>query len=213
MITSHISSISFKKLYSLLIIAGLILLLTVFLVPQKASAQHVPVRDAELIAAFKLFLESSVGFAGGGTYFDVDGNAVEIAAEVCSTTTLPGSIKTTINPVDGTSKEDWYSGKETYFGIDIDGDGIINDDEKSIYKEDWIFTDLDGDGTKEWSEKAEPIRQGGDVYYTRSQRDDRVREAPPLGPIEDPSHVDYYKNPQNPYFFLPNQDEMSPSHV
>ncbi len=203
MITSNISTVGFKKSYSLFILTGLFLLFVTFLVPQKASAQaYVPVKDAALIAAFNAFLAS----VGGGTYIDpatgdpyidpTTGNPVEIATEVCSTTTLPGSD-------DGTN---WYSDKKDYFGIDLDGNGKIEGDEIGVYKEDYVFADRDGDGTKEWN--FEPVTQGGDVYYTRSRVD------PARNPKqEDPSQADYYTDPKNPYFFLPNPDEMSPSHV
>jgi len=105
------NKVGFKNFYSLFTIAGILLLSTAFLVPQKASAQAaVPVRDAELI---KLFLQS---IGGGGTYIDpVTKNPVEIVATECATTTLPGYATTT--KVNGVDKTFWVSGKENYFNL------------------------------------------------------------------------------------------------
>jgi len=185
------NKVSFKKFYSLFTITSFLFVSTALFIPKEVSAQaYVPVKDAELISAFKLFLESSVGYSGGGTYI-VDGNPVEIAATECSTTTLPGSYET----IDG--NEVWNSGKKSYFNYDINKNGVVDPSEEGVYKEDWV---RDSDGN--WNFKN--ISQGGDVYYTRDRIDAGIRDPKQ----EDPSADDYYTDPKNPYFFLPNYDEM-----
>ena len=199
MITSNFF-IGFKKLYFLFIVTGLVLLLTTFLMPQKASAQaFVPVKDQELIDKFTNFNNALLDSLGGGTYIDpTTGSPVAIATQQCSTTTLPGTTT-----YDASGKATWYSGKETYFNLDINKNNIIDPNEVGVYKKDWVFVDRDAsgttDGVKEWL--FESVTQGGDVYYSRSHPD-RV------GP-EDPRDPTYYDNPANPYFFLPNPDEMT----
>ncbi len=213
MITSSISNVGLKKLYSLFIITGLVLLLTTFLVPQRAGAQaFVPVKDAELISAFKLFLESTVGSAGGGTYM-VDGNPVEIAAEICETRTEPV-----------------ISDKRSMFGTaDLNNDGDTDDPfETGVYKKDWVFQDKDingkEDGIKEWV--LYPIIHRAEIDMRRSNpwRTNSGKGNGDIGP-EDPSTEEirnpdgtiaqkgYYTNPANPYFFLPNPDELTPAQV
>jgi|GEM_PF-6112418 len=182
------NKVGFKNFYSLFTIAGTLLLSTAFLVPQKASAQaavpaYVPVKDAELISAFKIFL----GSAGGGTYTGTDGNPVEIAATVCATTTLPGGPIT-----DEEGKTQWYSGNQGYFNYDANGDGV---GDPSFYKKGYHQNPKTG----EWEEYK--YKQGGDVYYT-------TRSIDRPGPA-DPDATDYYKDPENAYFFLPNPDEMT----
>ena len=199
------NNITFKKTYSLFIATSLVFLFTLFFVPQKASAQaFVPVNDAELNAAFKLFVASSIGSAGGGTYPNPldPANPIVIAAEICSTSTLPGNVNL--------FEETWYSGKESSFNLDLNGNNIVDPNEVGVYREDYVFVDRDAtgatDGVKEWL--LEPMTQKGDVYYTRS-RVDSARSPKQ----EDPGKADYYDDPKNPYFFLPNYDEMSPTNA
>ena len=191
------SVVNFKKNCFLFILAGLLLLLTVFFIPKEASAQaFVPVKDQELIDEFRNLNNALLDSLGGGTYIDpITGNPVAITTQDCSTTTLPGGVN---------SDGNWASGKGTkkYFNFN---------NEAGAYKEDWVFSDHDSDGDKEW--KKIIVKQGGDVYYTRSQPRDLISGPSSPEPIEDPRDPDYYTNPTNPYFFLPNPDEMSPTHV
>ena len=161
-------------------------MLTAFLVPQKSSAQaFVPVNDAELNAAFKLFLESSVGFAGGGTYIDpITGNPVVIAAEVCATTT----------------EKSWSD--KTGFDLMASTTNPLN-----IYKEGWQINKV----TKEW--ELVPFYQYGDVWYERSSSARPGPEDPGTLEMKNASgtitQIGYYTNPKNPYFFLPNEEELN----
>jgi len=188
------NKVGFKNFYSLFTIAGILLLSTAFLVPQKASAQaavpaYVPVRDAELISAFKIFL----GSAGGGTYTGADGNPVEIVATECATTTLPGYATTTSD-----GKEYWVSGKEEFFNYDSDGNPETPD--VGVYKSG--YQQRDG----EWI-LFPKINQSGQVRYTTKSPD---RPGP-----QDPNargnstSTNYYMDPKNAYYFLPNPDEMT----
>ena len=221
MIISHTSSISFKNFYFLFIITSLVLLLTTFLVPQKASAQFVPVRDAHLIAAFNAFLAS----VGGGTYIGIDPdtglpdplNPVEIAAEVCKTRTQPV-----------------VSQKEAMFKTeDLNSDGDTADDmERGIYKEHWELRDKDRAGNSltepEWM--LYPVVYTDEIHFSRDStwRTDfgaewdleRVGPADP-GTLEERDPITgaitqegYYTNPANPYYFLPSATtELSPAEI
>ena len=88
------SVVNFKKNCFLFILAGLLLLLTVFFIPKEASAQaFVPVKDQELIDEFRNLNNALLDSLGGGTYIDpITGNPVAITTQDCSTTTLPGGV-------------------------------------------------------------------------------------------------------------------------
>ena len=190
------SNTGFKKIYFLFIITGLVLLLTTFLIPQKASAQaYVPVKDAALIAAFNAFLAS----VGGGTYIDpttgtpyidpTTGNPVEIATEVCATTT------------------EYRWSDKTNFDFMASTTNSLN-----VYKEGWKFDDfsIPKDGIKEW--KLVPFHQYGDVYYTRGNNAP-YPENPGTLEIKNASGTitqkGYYTDATNPYFFLPKKNELA----